>query len=106
MRIVAVALLLPACSSAFTLAGSPPVPVWAALRTNRLAMTAEPPPESEPPAVSPVDEPANERETVEEAWNKAPEGSFLSPALVAGLVLTGIAVKVTVFGGGSPVSFD
>ena len=45
---------------------------------------------------------APKRETAEEAWARAPEGSFLSPALAAGLVATGLAIKVFVLEGGSP----
>jgi len=41
------------------------------------------------------------RETAEEAW-AAPEGSFLSPALAAGLVAIGLALKIFVLEGGSP----
>jgi hypothetical protein len=42
------------------------------------------------------------RETAEEAWAKAPEGSFLSPALAAGLLAIGLALKIFVLEGGSP----
>lgn len=45
---------------------------------------------------------APQRETAEEAWAKAPEGSFLSPALVVGLIAAGVAIKVLVLEGGSP----
>ena len=44
------------------------------------------------------------RETAEEAWAKAPEGSFLSPALAAGLLALGISIKIFVLEGGSPFS--
>ena len=45
---------------------------------------------------------APQRETAEEAWAKAPEGSFLSPALVVGLIAAGVAIKVLVLAGGLP----
>ena len=45
------------------------------------------------------------RESAEEAWASAEEGKFMSPALAAGLIFVGLAVKTFVFGGQSPVSF-
>ena len=39
------------------------------------------------------------RETAEEAWAKAPEGSFLSPALLAALFLTSLCIRFFVLGG-------
>lgn len=53
-------------------------------------------PEDTRPSVPP------QRETAEEAWARAEEGSFLSPALVVGLVLTSLVLKVVVLGGESP----
>ena len=49
--------------------------------------------------------PTPERETAEEAWARAEEGSFLSPVLVAGLVAVSMIVRQTVFGGDSPIHF-
>ena len=38
------------------------------------------------------------RETAEEAWSKAPEGSFLSPAVIAGLAAVSLGIRFVVFG--------
>ena len=34
----------------------------------------------------------------EKAWAKAPEGTFLSPALLFAVFLTGLTIRVVVFG--------
>ena len=39
-----------------------------------------------------------QRQTSEEAWEKAPEGSFLSPALAAGLIVLGMALRQVLIG--------
>ena len=76
------------------------------LRTRMPAMQAdEPPPVGDAPAPGDGDAPAPKvRETAEEAWEKAPDGSFLSPALIAGLVVTSMIIREVAFGGASPFS--
>lgn len=44
---------------------------------------------------------AADRETADEAWAKAPEGSFMSPALGGALVLTGMLLRTVLFSGDS-----
>ena len=41
---------------------------------------------------------SSSRESAEEAWAKAPEGTFLSPALLFAVFLTGLTIRVVVFG--------
>ena len=56
---------------------------------------------AEPPQTSDISDepPAPKRETAEEAWEKAPEGSFLSPALAGALVLSGMLLRSVLLGG-------
>ena len=70
-----------------------------------VSMMAEPP-AKEPAAEVEVDvDAAPKRETAEEAWEKAPDGSFLSPALAGALVLTGMVVRSLLTGSGESASF-
>jgi hypothetical protein len=45
------------------------------------------------------------RETVEEAWAAAPEGSFLSPSLAMGIFAVGLTIRYFVFGPQGPQFF-
>ena len=52
----------------------------------------------EPDDAIPAPEVTSTRESAEEAWAKAPEGTFLSPALLFAVFLTGLTIRVVVFG--------
>ena len=54
--------------------------------------------ESDEAATGATDDKVATRETAEEAWEKAPEGSFLSPALLAALFLVGLCFRFFVIG--------
>ena len=54
------------------------------------------------PAAPPTAPP---RETANEAWAKAPEGSFLSPALLAGIFALGLSIRFVIFGPDGPKFF-
>lgn len=45
---------------------------------------------------------APQRESVEEAWERAPEGSFLSPAKIAGLLFVSLSLRFLLFGADGP----
>ena len=70
-------------------------------RSSPIRYAGDPEPSEDAPTT--VDAPT--RETADEAWAKAPEGSFLSPAVVGALFLTSLCIKLFVLGGDGPPSF-